>query len=240
MSVPLGLTGELGCLPVGEIQNINKEQKMNNTAKATPIQYVMKAKKVAIFVDWDNLMCEIANMQERIPEIRSFDYNKMDNIEALLHAAINNEQEELYRIFFYTAKPKNGKDLKEWETQHERNVRVKEMIEALWEKDYCAVRLGDMKKIGNGFQQKGTDMLLGLDIAHVTYQHLADTIIVFSKDSDMVPALKCARTNGLHVILIDIVEGKERVSTRLRKHADNVRKINLSEIINDKKSKEGQ
>lgn len=70
-------------------------------------------------------------------------------------------------------------------------------------------------------------MLLGLDIAHVAYQHLVDTIIVFSKDTDIAPALKCARMNGLHVSLANIKDGKEIISPTLRKHADSTRLISL-------------
>ena len=67
--------------------------------------------------------------------------------------------------------------------------------------------------------QKQVDMLLGLDIAHVSYQRLVDRILVFCKDTDIVPALKCARINGLQVCLAHIKEGFAIVA-ELKKHVD--------------------
>ena len=44
-------------------------------------------------------------------------------------------------------------------------------------------------------------MLFGLDIAHVSYNRLVDRILILSSDTDIVPAMKTARINGLQVIL---------------------------------------
>ena len=52
------------------------------------------------------------------------------------------------------------------------------------------------------FEQKQVDMLLGLDVAHISYCRLADrALILCCNDTDMIPAMKLARVNGLQVIV---------------------------------------
>ena len=71
-------------------------------------------KKVAIFVDWGNLRKDIAkiqnyskhtNEQSIIDFQKIFDYNNSSHIIKLIDVFLEND-EEIYRIFFYTAKPK--------------------------------------------------------------------------------------------------------------------------------------
>ena len=77
--------------------------------------------------------------------------------------------------------------------------------------------------------QKQVDMLIGLDISHISYLKLADKVIVLSKDTDMTPALKVARTNGMEAI-IAVLEEDSKLSSHLVKHSDNIRKISLIKI----------
>lgn len=69
-------------------------------------------------------------------------------------------------------------------------------------------------------QQKGVDMRIGLDIAALALKRLVSTIVVVSGDSDLVPALKLARREGLRVILDSL--GFRHARPELRKHADRV------------------
>lgn len=50
-------------------------------------------------------------------------------------------------------------------------------------------------------KQKGIDMKIGLDVAHLSYKKLVDKIVLISGDSDFVPAAKLARKEGLHFTL---------------------------------------
>lgn len=214
--------------------------KNESSTKEVQIKYVMKSKKVAIFVDWDNLFCDIIAIQkkqEKQHKRLKFNYNNMKQVANLLNKSFSiDDGEELYRIFFYTAKPKDDGLYKEWkENNSKRCDNIEKMLRNIKKMDYFAVRLGDMQKIipheqdkenNISFRQKGVDMLLGLDIAHVAYQHLVDIIIVFSRDRDIVPALKCARTNGLQVRLVDII-GHNKISTELIEHTDTIRRISL-------------
>lgn len=67
-------------------------------------------------------------------------------------------------------------------------------------------------------QQKGVDMRIGLDIASLALKRLVGSIVVVSGDSDLVPAMKLARREGLRVYLDTV--GQSSVRPELKKHAD--------------------
>lgn len=69
-------------------------------------------------------------------------------------------------------------------------------------------------------QQKGVDMRIGLDIASLALKRLVSTIVLVSGDSDLVPALKLARREGLRVYLDSL--GNRWIRPELKKHADRV------------------
>ncbi len=50
-------------------------------------------------------------------------------------------------------------------------------------------------------EQKGVDLRIGLDIARLSLCKLVDIIVVVTGDSDMVPAFKFARREGIRVYL---------------------------------------
>lgn len=50
-------------------------------------------------------------------------------------------------------------------------------------------------------RQKGIDMKIGVDIASLALKRFVDTIVLFSGDSDFVPAAKLARREGIDFIL---------------------------------------
>lgn len=66
-------------------------------------------------------------------------------------------------------------------------------------------------------RQKGVDLRIGLDIARLALRQLVDVIVVVTGDSDLVPAFKFARREGLRVYL-DHLEGA--VKRDLKAHAD--------------------
>ena len=103
------------------------------------------------------------------------------------------------------------------------------MINALKRKRKVALRMGTLKDNGKwlirprvvksllegkmGFtdlkdedvyldiRQKGIDMKIGVDIASLALKRFVDTIVLFSGDSDFVPAAKLARREGIDFIL---------------------------------------
>ena len=74
-------------------------------------------------------------------------------------------------------------------------------------------------------------MLIGLDIAQLSYEKRVDKIIVFSKDTDMKPAIKVARINGIHTIIATFEEATSEIPKELRAHIDTARKKSFKEII---------
>jgi uncharacterized LabA/DUF88 family protein len=65
--------------------------------------------------------------------------------------------------------------------------------------------------------QKGVDMRIGLDIAQIAIKRLADVLVLVTGDSDMIPAMKLARKEGMLVYLVTMGHGVYR---DLKVHAD--------------------
>ena len=69
-------------------------------------------------------------------------------------------------------------------------------------------------------EQKGVDMRIGLDIDSLALKRIVDAIVIVTGDSDLVPAMKLARREGLQVFLDTL--GQQFVRAELRAHADAV------------------
>lgn len=66
-------------------------------------------------------------------------------------------------------------------------------------------------------EQKGVDLRIGLDIARLSLRRMVDVIVVVTGDSDMVPAFKFARREGIRVYLDHMGHGVKR---DLKAHVD--------------------
>ncbi len=66
-------------------------------------------------------------------------------------------------------------------------------------------------------EQKAVDMKIGLDIALIAMKRLADTLIIITGDSDLVPALKLARREGM---LVGLDPLGCRIQPELQEHVD--------------------
>jgi uncharacterized LabA/DUF88 family protein len=70
-------------------------------------------------------------------------------------------------------------------------------------------------------KQKGVDIKIGLDVAWVSFNHIAENIIMITGDSDFVPVIKTARRNGVFVHLFtlghnvkkDLLENADVINT---------------------------
>ncbi|WP_294428966.1 NYN domain-containing protein [uncultured Treponema sp.] len=49
--------------------------------------------------------------------------------------------------------------------------------------------------------QKGVDIKIGLDLAWISFNHIAERVIFVTGDSDFIPAIKTARRNGIFIYL---------------------------------------
>lgn len=66
--------------------------------------------------------------------------------------------------------------------------------------------------------QKGVDMRIGLDIASLALKRIVQIVVLVTGDSDFVPAMKFARTEGLRVYLAPL--GHRSIMRELKAHAD--------------------
>jgi uncharacterized protein (TIGR00288 family) len=80
----------------------------------------------------------------------------------------------------------------------------------------AAVDLND-SDFSPDIQQKGVDMKIGLDIAWISFNKIAERILVVTGDSDFIPAIKLARRNGIQVYLFTLAHG---VTQELTEHSD--------------------
>ncbi|MCK9490740.1 MAG: NYN domain-containing protein [Sulfurimonas sp.] len=205
-------------------------------------------KKVAFFVDWDNLRRIIQNIKNRARRTStpfdSFDFNNPKHISKLFKVFLDEEKEEYYRIFFYTAKPLKDNEIKDQLRSEGKkrsyqeyldNIGVedriynlaKNFLDEMVNEDFIALRTGKMQVRGvhndgrPDIVQKQVDMLIGLDISEVSYNKHADKIVVFSKDTDMIPALKTARINGLEVNIANFNENNH-IANDIKVHSDRI------------------
>jgi len=212
-------------------------------------------KKVAVFVDWDNLKYIIRSIQVKQRKVGTpltiLDYNNTRHISKLIASYIDPTKEELYRIFFYTAKPLNEDEIRSKlrrtdqresfdrycaaRTTPAPHERANAFLSGIVKEDYIALRTGKLQVRGvdgggaPDIVQKQVDMLIGLDISEVSYNKHADVVLVFSKDTDMIPALKTARINGLTVVIANFSE-IPYIAPDIIKHSDLIRTKSLIEI----------
>lgn len=73
--------------------------------------------------------------------------------------------------------------------------------------------------------QKTVDMKIGLDIAFMAGKKVADVLIIITGDSDIVPALKFARREGMIVGLDPL---QQNISAELSEHVDFIATLKLS------------
>ena len=156
---------------------------------------------------------------------------------------------DLLRIYYYDAKPATGKltnPISGVETNLATTDvfrRNQSFLDKLELSENVALRLGETSANGwklkrsaledpeirtrcltqddlvMDIEQKGVDLRIGLDIARLSLGRLVHTIVVVTGDSDLVPAFKFARREGVRVVLSHMSHGVKR---DLRAHTDAV------------------
>lgn len=95
------------------------------------------------------------------------------------------------------------------------------------------IKIEDLKEgdVYLDVKQKGIDMKIGTDIASLALKGFVDTIVLFSGDSDFVPAAKLARREGIDFILDPM---GANVEPQLFEHIDGMQNVSP---FNTKKAK---
>ena len=68
-------------------------------------------------------------------------------------------------------------------------------------------------------------MRIGLDIATFAHARIIERIVLVSGDTDMVPAIKLARTAGIEVIIVQLPKPVLDLHSSLLAHSDMVRSV---------------
>lgn len=196
-------------------------------------------KRVAFFIDFENLRKSTFEQADKL-KFKKLNYNNPSCLLPFIKSFLEKE-EEIYRIFIYLSEPLKEVTFKgkviDLSAEPAYRMHVK-FIEGIQKQDHIAIRKGKLKFRGFKDQnckiidvvQKQVDMLMGLDIAHVSYNKLADRIMIFCADTDMIPALKTARINGLQVI-ISYCPDVQPLSNDIKKHADFIRPLKYIDLI---------
>lgn len=154
---------------------------------------------------------------------------------------------DLLRVYYYDAPPATGLIKNPLDgsvlnlanhKSHAQNVSLQQALEMLpdfalrsgetmvhgWTLGSAALK--DLKKAARNLapndlvpkvEQKGVDLRIGLDIARLSIRQLVNVIVVVTGDSDMVPAFKFARREGVRVYLDHMGHGVKR---ELKAHVD--------------------
>jgi uncharacterized LabA/DUF88 family protein len=104
-----------------------------------------------------------------------------------------------------------------WEIKSDK---VDQLLAAGATKTAASIGASDIRFV---IEQKGVDMRIGMDVASLSIKKLVDRIVLISGDTDMVPAMKLARREGVQVILTQV--GSHRVSPQLIEDSDMLRRI---------------
>ena len=158
-------------------------------------------------------------------------------------------EKDLLRVYFYDAPPFEGKlinpiDRTRTDFAVTSQARLNHnLLRDLELQPNFAVRRGLLKasgwKIGNlalksisrtprslnandfvpNFMQKGVDMRIGLDVAWLSLKGIVESIVLVTGDSDLVPAMKASRREGVVVYLETL---GHPVFRELKAHADRV------------------
>lgn len=167
------------------------------------------------------------------------------------------QSSELLRAYFYHARPASAdiKNPLSGEVTNLASTEVfrlhESLIDSLELKPSFAVRLGETtvsnwqlgpkamksmlaspraveaRDLIPNISQKGVDLRIGIDLARLSLRSLVDTVVVVTGDSDLIPAFKFVRREGLRVVLATLGHGVRR---DLKAHADAVLDLSVAEL----------
>lgn len=138
----------------------------------------------------------------------------------------NCPRDGLHRIYYYDCSPctaKSSLPVSNHAFLFEKTPQYaygKQLLSDIKKLDFFAVREGTLQFSGwklrksaynkqqltdDDFEpelhQKGVDIKIGLDLAWISYNHIAERVIFVTGDSDFIPAIKTARRNGVFIYL---------------------------------------
>ncbi len=203
------------------------------------------------------ILIDAAFLEKRIEIISSFS-NKLDSklFDKFIELIQTNKLANgffLQRIYYYDGRPFGGKSKNpisniEVNFYNSTFKAKKQLLEQIGEKDLVALRLGETKprgwkviktymkdsevldssKIQADIMQKGVDMKIGLDLATLSIKKIVDRIILIAGDTDFIPAIKFARSEGIQVALCTL---GNNAPTPLKEHVDILFDLDIVSIL---------
>lgn len=107
--------------------------------------------------------------------------------------------DNLFRTYYYHCLPYQSNPPTEEEKS--RYAAKRRFIEALGYLDRFEVRLGRLVKRGGEFIQKRVDCMVGVDMALLSGKGKISRVVLFSGDSDLIPAIEAVKREGVVVTL---------------------------------------
>lgn len=95
-----------------------------------------------------------------------------------------------------------------------RDVAAKRAVRAAAKGEAIKIQNSDLQP---NVQQKGVDMRIGLDMATLALKRQVSAIVLVTGDSDLIPAMKLARREGLQVVLVHLGLG---IKEPMQDHSD--------------------
>ena len=205
-------------------------------------QFFFNMEKIAFIIDGGYFTKKYKANHKKSPtadDVEKYILKVFEYLKDNLHYPI-----EIYRIFYYDCPPfhslasKNKPPLMEdddfkkiCETSKRKSEKIKKFHDKMKRKDFFALRMGQLQFVDwtqsletkywhPKFKQKGVDMRIGLDIASITAKKLCSKIVLLSGDTDIVPAMKIARKEGVHVYWYSMDDGRAGSNINLAMHSD--------------------
>jgi uncharacterized LabA/DUF88 family protein len=209
--------------------------------------------RYAVLIDGGFL---IVKLQQRLRAFPSADHVEAVSNAIAAHECIKNL--ERLRVYFYHARPATGKITNPISKQvtNLANTQVyrdhERLLDTIELRPDFALRLGETVtqewKLGSNAMksvlksprpiaaadlvpnigQKGVDLRIGLDIARLALTQSVQAIVAITGDSDLIPAFKFARREGLRVFLCHFDHGIKR---DLKAHADRIIDLPLPNAV---------
>ena len=95
-----------------------------------------------------------------------------------------------------------------------RDAAAKRAVRAAAKEEAIKIQNSDLQP---NVQQKGVDMRIGLDMATLALKRQVSAIVLVTGDSDLIPAMKLARREGLQVVLVHLGLG---IKEPMQDHSD--------------------
>ncbi len=202
--------------------------------------------RTALLIDGGHLRAVFKNFKARYT---------VDGVQKFAQSCFSNT-DDIHRIFYYDAPPYSENIITPI-SQISKPPIKNNFLDDLAMRERFAVRRGrlafrgwKLKKERHGardeaeladnhfrpdFEQKGVDMRIGLDIAKMSHRTDVRRLILVSADTDMEPALKYARIEGLEVITMKLIGLPKRMwlHKTLISNSDVVREIKLRDFFRE-------